>query len=447
MLGVSDNLIRETNSTCLECHKQIKAYLVEEDGKIIMKKYCPEHGKEEQFISKHPWYYRALTEYYFSVMPKVMKQKRFYIYLSNNCNLNCPICLLQPNQERIPDISLVSFKKVIEKNRDSRFYLYGAEPTLRDDLKLWIALLKRYGNVVNIHTNGLKLADYNYACKLKEWGVDYVSMQFDGFEDTIYETLRGRKLLALKLKALENLERLDIATGFNVTIAKGVNEEQIQLILDYALRNKFIRDVSFATLSSLGDAKHNFSSEMALMPDELIDMVEQQTKGKIQRKNVFLFQKLYYTLLSVFKVRRCYNFQHLVLYKDNDHGYITLDELFGLKKFESVFSRYAKLVVKNRLFAAVYFLINFFLNFFGKNFFKKIKCIPFAMFIPGKVRNIKIPRRTLFVSFGTVCDYYKYDSQINCYCGQGFCFAAKDRIEMTDSVPELVLFEGKEVCK
>jgi len=446
-LDIPDNYIRKTSSMCSDCHKKVNAYLAEENGKIIMKKNCPEHEKEELIVSRHPWYYRALTRYYFKVMPKAMKQKRFYIYLSNNCNLNCPICLLEPNQDKVSDISLTAFKKVIKKNKDSRFYLYGAEPTLRNDLKQWIALLKRYGNVVNMHTNGIKLVDYDYVCTLKKWGVDYISLQFDGFSERAYETLRGKKLLELKLKVLENLKRLDIATGFNVTIAKDINEEQMQPILDYAIRNQFIKDVSFATLSSLGNAKENFLSEAALMPDELIDIVEHQTKGKIKRENIFLFQKLYYTLLAIFKVRRCYNFQHLVLYRNNGCGYITLDELFGLKKFKPVFSRYVKLVEKNRLFATAYFLSNFFFNFFGKNFIKKIRCIPFAMLIPGKIRNIKIPSKTLFVSFGTVCDHYKYDSQISSYCGQGFCFAGKGKIEMTDSVSKLTMFNKKEKCR
>ncbi|MCK4994211.1 MAG: radical SAM protein [Candidatus Omnitrophica bacterium] len=447
MFAIPDNFIRKTQSMCSELGVKVDAYLVEENGKIIMRKSCPEHGQEELVVSRHPWYYKELTEYYFKVMPNKMKQRRFYIYLSNICNLNCPVCLLEPNQNKITDIRLDDFKQIIEKNKDCRFYLYGAEPTLRPDLKQWIELLRYYGNLVNVHTNAIKLADYDYACKLKSWGVDYVSMQFDGFDDRVYEILRGKKLLDLKLKALENLKRLDIATGFNVTIAKDINEDQIHLILDYALANNFVKDVSFATLSFLGDAKGNFSSEATLMPDELIDIVECQTKGKIKRENIFLFQKLYYTLLAVFKVRRCYNFQHLVLYRKDNSAYMTLDQLFDLKRLEPVFSRYVKLVKKSRLLASVYFLGSFFLNFFGKNFLKRLRCIPPGILIPWKIRNIKIPSKTLFISFGTVCDNYKFDSHINDYCGQGFCFAGKDKIKMTDSVPDFTMSSKKEVCK
>lgn len=443
---IPNNYLRKTKSRCLKTGIEVDAYLVEKNNEIIMEKECPIHGQEEIIISRHPWYYKQLTEYYFNIMPKSLQQKRFYIYLSNNCNLNCPICLLEPNQNKTKDVCLDDFKKTIKKNKNCRFYLYGAEPTLRDDLKEWISLLKHYGNLVNIHTNGVKLADYDYVCRLKEWGVDYVSMQFDGFDDRIYEILRGRKLLNLKLKALENLKRAKIATGFNVTIAKDINEQQMRPILDYALRNKFIKDISFATLSFLGDAKNNFLPGSILMPDELIDIVESQTKGGIKRENVFLFQKLYYTLLAAFNVRRCYNFQHLVLYRGADSGYQTLDQLFAFKKMEPVFHKFPRLLKKNRLFATAYFLCSFFFSLFGRNFFKKVRCIPWRMLVPGKIRNIKIPSRTLFLSFGTVCDNLKYDSQINSYCGQGFCFTEKDKIKMTDSVPDFTMINKKEAC-
>lgn len=76
--------------------------------------------------------------------------------------------------------------------------MYGAEPTLRDDLEQWIGLIKHYGHLVNMHTNGIKIADYAYLKKLKDSGLGYVSLQFDGFDDKIYNKLRGQNLLGLK---------------------------------------------------------------------------------------------------------------------------------------------------------------------------------------------------------------------------------------------------------
>lgn len=63
-----------------------------------------------------------------------------------------------------------------------------------------------------MHTNGIKIANFSYLKRLKYAGLNEVHLQLDGFEDSVYEKIRGEKLLQVKLKALENLERLNIAT-------------------------------------------------------------------------------------------------------------------------------------------------------------------------------------------------------------------------------------------
>ena len=438
--------IRDTISLCPQCEREIRASIIESNGEIFLVKNCDEHGPFKLRVSRHAWYYRELTDYYFKVMPDRMAQKRYYIYLSNRCNLNCPICLLEPNQDTMADIDLKRFKEIIRKHPRFRYYIYGAEPTLRDDLPEWIALLKRYGNLVNIHTNGIKLDNYQYLKGLQEAGLDYVSLQFDGFDDEVYMKLRDRKLLDLKLQALENLERLNIPTGLNVTIAKGVNEKEINPIIDFAVERPFIRDVSFASVSFLGDAEKNFSPQDLLMPDDLVDLVESETQRKIPRRSIFLFQKLYYAVLSVFNIRRCYNFHQIALIRTGQ-GYQTFDTLFDLARFEDKLNRFSRLVQRNKILASGYFFLQFILNMLAHNPIKKIQTLPLNMLLPGKKRNAKIPSKILLLSFGTVCDKYKYDAGISKYCGQGFVFKQDDNLVLSDSVSDVTLLNQKNQCR
>jgi hypothetical protein len=317
--------------------------------------------------------------------------------------------------------------------------LYGAEPTLRRDLDQWIKLLKRHGNLVNMHTNGIKLGDFDYLKALKECGLDYVSVQFDGFSDKTYNILRGQNLVDIKLKALDNLSSLGISTGLNVTIAKGVNEDQIKPILEYAVNNQFIKDTSFASLSFLGSANSNFSSDSLLMPEDIIDMIEKQTEGKISRKSVFLFQKLYYALLSAFNIRRCYNFQQIALLRDKVKGYVAFTSLFDEDRLEKDL---------DRKLAAFYLFFRLTLSFISGNVSAKLRLIPLNIFFPGKKLNMKIPSGLLLLSFGTVCDFYKYDSSIAKYCGQGFCLENNsNKVVLTDSISDLSLFYQEKICK
>ncbi|HQO58544.1 MAG TPA: radical SAM protein [Candidatus Omnitrophota bacterium] len=440
----TETLIRETSSLCPVCQKQVKAALVESGEGIFLSKNCDVHGPFKLRVSRHAWYYKNLTEYYFRVMPAQMPQKRFYIYLSNRCNLDCPICLLEPNQDKAADVSLDRFKKLIRERPGFRYYLYGAEPTLRDDLPEWIALLKKHGNLVNIHTNGIKLDNMDYLKSLKDAGLDYVSLQFDGFDDQVYMALRNRKLLDSKLKALENLEKLDMPTGLNVTIAKGLNEKEINPIIDYAVGKPFIRDVSFASVSFLGNAEKNFSSADLLMPDDVVDLVEDETKGKINRRSLYLFQKLYYAVLSIFNIRRCYNFHQLALVRDGRGGYRSFDAIYDLAAFEKKLDRFSHLATRNRTLAAGYFFLQFTMNMLSGNVKEKVQVLPLNMLLPGQKRNVKIPPKILLVSFGTVCDKYKYDADISRYCGQGFVFNRDGSLALSDSVSDMTLLKKGE---
>ncbi len=67
-----------------------------------------------------------------------------------------------------------------------------------------------------------------------------------------------------------------------------------------------------------------------MMPDELIDILENQTKSRISRENIFKFQKLYYSLLAVCSIRKCFYIQHFLITRHKDE-YITVDEIFNLE--------------------------------------------------------------------------------------------------------------------
>lgn len=58
-----------------------------------------------------------------------------------------------------------------------------------------------------MNTNGIKLAaDPEYAKRLKEAGLDLIYLQFDGLDEDIYRHIRGREMLDIKLRAVENCE-------------------------------------------------------------------------------------------------------------------------------------------------------------------------------------------------------------------------------------------------
>ena len=59
------------------------------------------------------------------------------------------------------------------------------------------------------------------------------------------ESLRGENLLQTKIKALENLNRVNLSTTLVMTLQKGLNEGEIGKVLNFALQQKCVRGVTF----------------------------------------------------------------------------------------------------------------------------------------------------------------------------------------------------------
>jgi 7,8-dihydro-6-hydroxymethylpterin dimethyltransferase len=72
-----------------------------------------------------------------------------------------------------------------------------------------------------------------------------VYLQFDSFQPHVLESLRGENLLETKMKALENLNRVNLSTTLVVTLQKGLNDNEIGPIIDFALQQKCVRGVTF----------------------------------------------------------------------------------------------------------------------------------------------------------------------------------------------------------
>lgn len=411
-------VIRTTKSVCPVCLARIEADIVERDDKVYMDKRCNAHGNFSLFLSHHPDYYRSLSEYYFPLMDRSLSQHDYIVHLTNRCELNCPICLADANLRKTEDYPLESLKEFLKGKRGYKIDLMGAEPTTRDDLQEIIRAVKKSGNIAALHTNGIRIADYSYLKKLKQAGLHEVHLQFDGFDDYVYEKMRDKKLLGIKRKALANLGRLDIATDLVATIVRGLNEKEMVKIVHFAVEHQFVKEVFFLGCRFLGKAK-DLPIEGCIMPDELIDILQEQTKGNISRENVFNFQKLYFSLLAAFSIRKCFYIQHFLIARDKN-GYVPVDKIFDLESIQKNLERFKELKLAKSKLALPYLLFFLALKLVSsKSFFWLRELLSFALpFIRGFDLS-RLPRKTILLGFISACDAYSLDYEIAQNCGKG----------------------------
>jgi uncharacterized radical SAM superfamily Fe-S cluster-containing enzyme len=79
-----------------------------------------------------------------------------------------------------------------------------------------------------------------------------VYLQFDSLKERPLVELRGENLLGVRAKALEHLNKYNISTTLVVTLKKGLNDNEIGAIIDFALKQPCVRGVTFQPVQIAG---------------------------------------------------------------------------------------------------------------------------------------------------------------------------------------------------
>jgi len=290
---------RETDSLCPRCIKEIRtqilngerdlstltegkpgeirAQIVEKDGKIVMAKSCAVHGAFEDVMAIDPAFLGRIEGLYpgrdflaplthlrdhGSSSVKYGRGSVLTVDLTNRCNMMCDPCFMDANQvgfvhelewdeiTKILDDSLT-----IQPRRQMSVQFSGGEPTLSPFFLKAIAYAIEKGYFcVQAATNGVRFAqDPELAKQAKAAGMRLAYLQFDGVTNVANSHRKVGNLFDVKLRAIENLHAAGIDVVLVVTVVRGVNDEQVGPIIDFAVANADkITVVSFQPVSFTG---------------------------------------------------------------------------------------------------------------------------------------------------------------------------------------------------
>lgn len=280
-------MIQKTQSICPICHKPIPAYYMEENGREIFVKECPEHGKYKTTAAENAadfvtWIHSPVV----NIPPKeAMTQGDpddascplhcgtcsnhmqtaccVLIDITDRCNQHCPYCFAKSEKDadRSGEPTLEELDRKLDfllelgEERPFNLQLSGGEPTVREDLPDIIGMAVDKGfEYIQINTNGRKLAmEEGYAKRLKDAGASVIFMQFDGTEDSIYEALRGEPLFDIKKRAIRNCGKAGLAVTLVPTIVDGVNTDNIGQMMDFVAENvSVVKGIHFQPVSFFG---------------------------------------------------------------------------------------------------------------------------------------------------------------------------------------------------
>ena len=295
-----------TLSLCPHCLRRIEAKIVFQDGRVWMRKRCPEHGLQRVLISTEVDYYKRIRNYNkASEYPN-----RFHtpvtwgcpfdcglcadheqhscltvLEVTDRCNLTCPTCYAGSsptygNHRTLAEIERMLDAVVASEGEPDVVQLSGGEPTIHPDFWAIMDLCKaRPIKHLMLNTNGLRIAnDPGFAERLASYQPDFeVYLQFDSFRPEVLESLRGRDLTRVRQRALANLNRVNLSTTLVCTLQRGLNDDELGRIIDYGLAQDCVRGVTFQPTQVAGRHDHFNPATDRLTPTEVRRRILDQT--------------------------------------------------------------------------------------------------------------------------------------------------------------------------
>jgi hypothetical protein len=299
----------ETESVCPVCLKRIKATRLLRGDEVFLIKKCGEHGSFKTVIWRgkpsmdewrrpkppvHPDLCYSTVEKgcpFDCGLCEAHKQLpcSVLIEVTDRCNLNCAVCFADSGRGEAEDPSLEKISRLLGRAMAAagpcNLQLSGGEPTLREDLPEIVEVARRIGySFIQINTNGLRLAaDKEYIERLQAAGLSSVFLQFDGVDDEIYRSLRGRALLDKKLLAVRNCKEAGLGVVLVPTLVRGVNTDSIGAMVRQALElAPTVRGIHFQPISYFGRFSGQSNDEGRFTLPELMRCLEEQTGGLVK---------------------------------------------------------------------------------------------------------------------------------------------------------------------
>jgi hypothetical protein len=256
---------------------EIRARIVERDGRVYMEKTCSRHGEFVDLMAVDAEFLRRIERLYpgrdYRLAPDELHDHGtssiqygrgavLTVDLTNRCNMMCDPCFMDANQVGyVHELSFDEVKKILDDavtvrpRRQLSVQFSGGEPTLSPHFLPAIAYARQVGYFsVQCATNGVRFAqEPEFARQAYDAGLRLAYLQFDGLGNDKNKHRAVKNLFDAKLKSIEHLHAAGIDVTLVVTVVNSINNDQIGPIIRFAIDNiDKINAVSFQPVSFTG---------------------------------------------------------------------------------------------------------------------------------------------------------------------------------------------------
>lgn len=271
-----------TQALCAVCLRLVQAKEVIEDGCVYLLKRCPEHGAQRVLLADDATYWRMGRERFLKPPEQVAQPNTAHRYgcpydcgicpeheqhgclvlleITDHCNLRCPICYASSGPERASHRSLPVIERMLDRIVANEVepdivQISGGEPTTHPDFfAILDACRRRPIRHLMLNTNGVRIAtEEGFAERLAAYAPRFeIYLQFDSLRREPLLALRGADLRTVRERALARLNALNLSTTLVVTVRKGLNDDELGPIVDFALQQRCVRGVTFQPVQEAG---------------------------------------------------------------------------------------------------------------------------------------------------------------------------------------------------
>ena len=228
----------------------IEAEILEEAGRILMRKACEKHGPFEDVLSDHPDFFRRMESLAFGRDFRCVGDERVHnhgansiktgrgsyliVDLTNRCNMVCSPCYMDANATSfVHELDMQDVRDLFARamsfkpQREINVLFSGGEATLSPIFLEAVRHAKSMGfHRIHVATNGIRFAqEKDFAAQARAAGLHAVYLQFDGTTEAKNSHRGIGNNMDVKRSALDNIAAAGMKTTLQVTVVNGLNND------------------------------------------------------------------------------------------------------------------------------------------------------------------------------------------------------------------------------
>lgn len=296
-----------TTAYCASCKTVVPAEVVERNASLFLNTACPICGNRQALIEEDAALYRTWEQnrrpnrapeqrqtdpalgcpFDCGLCPNHLQKSCITLLeVTTACDLGCPVCYAQAGavQHRsLHELTAMLDAAVTAANgKPDILQISGGEPTSHPEiLSILHAARERPFRYVMLNTNGLSIGSGALPVeKLAALCPGFeVYLQFDALNDTTYQTLRGRSLLAEKRAALDLMAQHGIPVTLVATLRKNLNMDQVGELVRFGIEHPAVRGINFQCEAFFGRHPHAAQPLERVTQTAVVRALEQQSNG------------------------------------------------------------------------------------------------------------------------------------------------------------------------